>query len=63
MKIQVLMNGRAERVVVVEIDDLPGRIDDGGAALCVPLFRDGNTHQVVVKLDSKPTFETPGDPP
>ena len=54
-------NSRAERVAAVEIDDAPGMIDDGGAA-CVPLFRDGNIHQVVVKLDLNSPFETPGEP-
>ncbi len=54
-------NGRAERVAAVEIDDVPCMIDDDGTA-CVPLFRDGNTHQVVVKLDSNPPIETPGEP-
>ena len=61
MKSMCNTNGRAERVAAVEIDDAPGRIDDGGA-VCVPLFRDGNIHQVVVKLDLNPPFETPGEP-
>ena len=52
-------NRRAAQVVAVEIDDRPGVIDGGAAR--VPLFRDGNTHQVVVKLDRNLSLETPGE--
>lgn len=40
--------GIAERVIAVEIDDAPGVIEKGAA--CVPLFRDGRVHQVIVML-------------
>ncbi|MCB1821516.1 MAG: glycosyl transferase, partial [Candidatus Competibacteraceae bacterium] len=40
--------GRARRVVAVEIDDRPGRIEYGSAY--VPLFQDGLIHQVRVIL-------------
>ncbi|MCB1777595.1 MAG: hypothetical protein KDI50_09170, partial [Candidatus Competibacteraceae bacterium] len=41
-------DGRARRVVAVEIDDRPGRIEYGAAY--VPLFQDGLIHQVLVIL-------------
>ncbi|MCP5158037.1 MAG: glycosyl transferase [Gammaproteobacteria bacterium] len=40
--------GRAKRVVAVEIDERPGRIEYGAAH--VPLFRDGYVHRVLVTL-------------
>lgn len=40
--------GSAEQVIAVEIDDLPGVIEKGVA--CIPLFRDGRVHQVVIRL-------------
>ena len=41
-------DGRAERVVAVEIDEPPGGVEQGAA--CIPLFRDGQAHQVIVTL-------------
>ncbi|MBZ4193234.1 MAG: glycosyl transferase [Candidatus Contendobacter sp.] len=40
--------GNAERVIAVEIDEVPGVVKEGAA--CIPLFRDGRVHQVVVTL-------------
>jgi cyclic beta-1,2-glucan synthetase len=40
--------GRTKRVAAVEIDERPGRIEYGAA--CIPLFRDGLVHQVLVIL-------------
>lgn len=40
--------GCAKRVVAVEIDERPGRIEYGAA--CIPLFHDGHVHQVQVTL-------------
>jgi len=40
--------GVAEQVVAVEIDETPGVVKE--CAACVPLFRDGRVHQVVVTL-------------
>ncbi len=41
-------DGCAKRVVAVEIDERPGRIEYGAA--CIPLFHDGHVHQVQVTL-------------
>jgi cyclic beta-1,2-glucan synthetase len=43
--------GRAERVVAVEIDERPGRVEQGAA--CIPVFRDGHVHQVRVTLGGR----------
>lgn len=40
--------GQARQVTTVEIDDRPGRIENGAA--CIPLFRDGHMHHVTVML-------------
>jgi cellobiose phosphorylase len=40
--------GVAEQVISVEIDEAPGIVKENAA--CVPLFRDGRIHQVVVTL-------------
>jgi len=44
-------DGHAERVVAAEIDDLDGLVEDGAA--CIPLFRDGKTHRVIVTLANR----------
>ncbi|MFZ1640335.1 MAG: glycosyl transferase [Candidatus Contendobacter sp.] len=47
-EVEVCSDGGAARVATVEMDDAPGVVRDGAA--CVPLFRDGKTHRVVVTL-------------
>ena len=41
-------DGCAERIVAVVLDDAPGAVEDGAA--CIPLFRDGKAHRVIVMM-------------
>ena len=54
-------DGRAERVVAVETDGVNGAVEEGAA--CIPLFRDGKAHRVVVTLAGGAETDIPASMP
>jgi cyclic beta-1,2-glucan synthetase len=54
-------DGHAEQVVAVETDGVNGAVEEGAA--CIPLFRDGKAHRVIVTLAGAGEVQNPASMP